>query len=161
MNTSTTVVWVKVPLLPASAATGIYLFTGNPSAISVSALSIFDYQDAVANSATNQFFSNNAAGVTNSQRGFRFSPNEDVLLIQLGKNEPNGSTRYITLFNNANQAILLQVQVSGPPAQYTYATAPTPIWLTQGNQYLLEMYQASSDDYYFASSSQINPKLTY
>lgn len=161
VNTAATVVWVKVPLLPASAATGIYLFTGNPAAPSVSSLNIFGYQDVVANSATNQVSGSSTGGVTNSQRGFRFSPNEDVLLIQLGKNEPNGSTRSITLFDNATQAILLQMQVSGPAAQYTYATAPAPIWLTQGTQYLLEMYQGGSDGYYFGAGPQINPKLTY
>lgn len=161
VNTAATVVWVKVPLLPASAVSGIYLFTGNPAAPAVSSLNIFGYQDVVANSATNQVSGSSTGGVTNSQRGFRFSPNEDVLLIQLGKNEPNGSTRYITLFDNATQAILLQMQVSGPAAQYTYATVPAPIWLTQGNQYLLEMYQGGSDGYYFGAGPQINPKLTY
>lgn len=160
-NTAVTIVWVKVPLLPASTASGIYLFTGNPAAPAVSSLSVFDYQDVVANSATNQVSGGSTGGVANSQRGFEFSPNEDVLLIQLGKDEPNGSTRYITLFDNATQAILLQMQVSGPAAQYTYATASAPVWLTQGTQYLLEIYQGDSDGYYFTNSSQINPKLTY
>jgi hypothetical protein len=161
VNTATTVVWVKVPLLPASTTSGIYLFTGNPAAPAVSALSIFDYVDNVSNSATNQVFGGAAGGIANSQRGFRFSPNEDILLIQLGKNEPTGSTRYVTLFDNATQAIVAQLQVPGPAAQYSYANIAQPIWLTQGTQYLLEMYQSDTDGYYYGSSAQINPKLTY
>lgn len=161
VNTASTVVWIKVPSLLGSQATGIYLFTGNVAAPAASTLNVFGYDNPVDNSATNQLAFLNAGGVTNSQRGFRFVPNEDVLLIQFGKNEPNGSTRYITLFDNATQAILRQMQVSGPAAQYTYVDVPQPIWLTQGTQYLLEMYQGDSDGYYFGAGPQINPKLTY
>lgn len=159
--TASTVVWVKLPTLPASASVGMYMFTGNPAAPAVSNLGVFDYDSPVQNSATNQVFGGAAAGVTNSQRGFRFSPNEDVLLIQFGKNEPNGTTRTITLFDNATQTILAQMDVAGPAGQYTYVTLPQPMWLTQGTQYLLEMYQGAADGYYFGSSAQINPRLTY
>jgi hypothetical protein len=160
-NTATTVVWIKLPALAASQTTGIFLFTGNAAAPAASTLNVFEYQDPNFNSATNQVASGGAGGVGNSQRGFRFSPNEDVLAIQFGKYEPTGTTRYITLFDNATQAIVAQMQVAGPPATYTYANLAQPIWLTQGTQYVLEMYQDTSDGYFFGTSSQINPKLTY
>lgn len=160
-NTASTVVWVKLPSLPASTTTAFFLFGGNPVASSASTLNVFDYVNALANSATNQVFGGGLGGVTDSQRGFRFKPNQDVLLTELGKNEPNGTTRYITLFDNATQAILAQTQVSGPAAQYSYTALVQPVWLTKDTEYILQIHQGSADGYYFGTSSQINPLLTY
>lgn len=161
INTASTVVWIKVPLLAASSNTGIWLFSGNPVATTESTLDVFDFTGLAENSATNQVLSGAPGGVGNSQRGFRFSPNEDILVTQFGKAEPTGTTRYITLFDFATQAVLAQAQVSGPAAQYTYADLPQPIWLNPSQQYLLEIYQDASDGYYFGNSSQINSRLTY
>jgi hypothetical protein len=161
INTASTVVWIKVPLLPASTNTGVWLFSGNAAATSESTLDVFGFTSDHDNSATYQVSGASTGGVTESQRGFRFSPNEDVLLTHFGKNEPNGSARYITLFDFNSQAILTQMQVSGPPAQYSYAALAQPIWLTQNTQYLLEMYQGSSDGYYFGAAPQMNPLMTY
>ena len=160
-GTATTVVWVKLPALIASGNLTIYMFSGNPVANRASTVNVFDYVDANANSATNQVASGDPGGASNSQRGFRFAPNEDVLLTQFGKREPNGTTRYITLFDNVSQAIIAQQRVSGPAATYTYTNATQPRWLTSGTQYLLLLYQSSSDAYYHGTSAQINSKLTY
>ena len=45
LNTSTTLIWVKIPVLPASTTFNIYLFYGNPAATSTMASpsTIFDY----------------------------------------------------------------------------------------------------------------------
>jgi len=161
INTASTVVWVKLGTLPASSSIGIFMFSGNPSATSASTLNVFDYTDPLNNSATNQVNSGGPGGVGNSQRGFRFSPNEDILVTDFGKDEPTGTTRYVTLFDFATQAIVAQTQVPGPAASYSYAPLAQPVWLTAGTQYVLELYQNASDGYYFGSSSQINPKLTY
>lgn len=161
VDTASTVVWIKVPSLPASSDTGIWLFSGNPLATSESTLDVFDFADVVSNSATYGVTGGNAGGVTNSQRGFRFSPNEDVLLTHFGKYEPNGSDRIITLFEVNSQAILTQMTVSGPAASYQYTALPQPLWLLQNTQYLLEMYQGATDGYYFGAAPQINPRLTY
>ncbi|HTF05615.1 MAG TPA: T9SS type A sorting domain-containing protein, partial [Bacteroidia bacterium] len=59
------------------------------------------------------------------------------------------------------QAILRQELVGGPAAQYSYNPMANPIWLTQGTQYLLELYQGASDGYYYGTSSQIGQHLTY
>jgi Domain of unknown function (DUF2341) len=160
-GTANTVVWVKLPALAASGTLTIYMFSGNPSASSASTLNVFDYTDEPTNSATNQVATGGAGGVTNSQRGFRFTPNEDVLLFRFGKREPNGTTRYVTLFNFATQAMVAQQQISGPAEQYSYADAAQPIWLTAGSQYILTLFQGPTDGYYFGTSSQINPKLSY
>jgi hypothetical protein len=158
MNTPNTKIWVKIPLLPANVVTDIYLFYGNNSA---SAESNIDGTFIGPHSSTDSIDSGNSGGVTNSQRGFRFAPNEDILVKRFGKREPNGSTRYVTLFDFNSQAILRQHQVSGPAGEYVYSDLSSPIWLTQGTQYLLELYQGSDDGYYFGVSSQIGTHLTY
>jgi len=162
INTASTTIWVRLGALPASSSVGIWMFTGNPGAVSASSLlGTFDFTSQYANSATNQVSGGGAGGVTNSQRGFRFSTSQDILVFQFGKNEPTGSTRYVTLFDFNTQAILTQTQVSGPAGLYNYADLPQPVWLTPGNQYLLEMYQGATDGYYFGAAPQMNPLLTY
>lgn len=161
VNTASTVVWVKVPSIPASATTAFFIFSGNPAATSASTVTTFDYTDAVANSATQQVVVGQAGGVTNSQRGFRFKPNQDILVTDFGKYEPSGTTRYLTLFDVATQAKLAQQQVSGPANTYTYAQLAQPLMLTKDTEYIMEIYQGASDGYYFGSSTQINPVLTY
>ena len=159
MNTSATTIWVKIDTIPANGARTIYLQYGNASA---SAISAINGTFIGPNSATDSVSGGANGGVTNSQRGIRFAANEDVLVTSFGKNEPNGSTRYVTLFDFATQAVLRQEQISGPAGQYSYQSISSPIWLTQGTQYLLEMYQGSSDGYYFGpSTSQIGQHLTY
>ena len=112
-GTASTVVWVKLPALAASGTLTIYMFSGNPAAVTASTVNVFDFTDTTTNSATNQVATGGSGGATLSQRGFRFTPNEDVLLTQFGKREPNGTTRYITLFDFATQAIVAQQQISG------------------------------------------------
>lgn len=158
MNTASTVIWVKIDSLQANSVRTIYLHYGNPAAPAVSSIpGVF----IGPHSSTDSLSYTNAGGVTNSQRGFRFSPNEDLLVTAFGKFEPTGSTRYITLFQVSDQAILRQMQVSGPAAQYSYGDLTAPIWLTQGTQYLLEMYQGGSDGYYFGAGPQVGQHLTY
>lgn len=157
INTPTTAIWVKIDSLAPGAVKTIFMFYGNLSATAVSSIPLtfngpFSSTDSVAIV--------NTGGVTNSQRGYRFQPNQDLLVTHFGKNEPNGSTRYITLFNFSTQAIITQTQVSGPAAQYTYAPS-NPLWLASGAQYVLEMFQGPSDGYYFAGPPQSSPHLTY
>jgi Domain of unknown function (DUF2341)/Secretion system C-terminal sorting domain len=158
LNTPNTVIWVKVDTLIASQSKTIFMYYGNVAASAVSAI---NGTFIGPHSSTDSVASGGAGGATNSQRGFRFSSNQDLLVTHFGKREPNGTTRYITLFDFATQAKLRQIQVNGPAAQYSYGQLPNPIWLTQGTQYLLEMYQGASDGYYFGTSSQIGQHLTY
>jgi hypothetical protein len=157
INTDTTKVWVKVPSVPASSSVTFYMFFGNGSAPAASTLSTF----IGPNSSTDSVASGSAGGVANSQRGFRFSPNVNILMTHYGKREPTGTTRYVTLFDFNTQAIVTQGQVSGPAAQYSYSPLTQPIWLTAGTQYVLELFQGTGDGYYFGTSSQIGQHLTY
>ena len=157
INTASTLIWVRIDTLPAGSAKNIFMFYGNPSASAVSSLATFNGP----NSATDSVSITNAGGVGNSQRGFRFAPTEDILVSSFGKNEPTGTTRYVTLFNYNTQAIVSQTQVSGPIGVYSYASIPSPVWLMQGTQYVLELFQGASDGYYYQSSSQIGQHLVY
>lgn len=158
MNDDSTIVWVKVPSLPASATTGVYMYYGNPSATAASAM---QGTFMGPHSSTDSVASGSAGGVANSQRGFRFAPNQDILVQSFGKREPTGTTRWVTLFDFTTQAILRQQQVSGPAAQYSYSALTQPIWLTTGTQYSLQLFQGAGDGYYFGTSSQIGQHLTY
>lgn len=158
INSSSTVIWVKLDTLLAGASKTFFMFYGNSTMPAISNLTgVF----VGPNSSTDSVASGSAGGVGNSQRGFRFSPNEDLLITAFGKREPNGTTRYVTLFDNATQTVVAQTQVAGPAAQYSYGNLAAPFWITQGTQYVLELYQDASDGYYFGASSQVGQHLTY
>lgn len=158
LNTATTKVWVKIDTLLANQTRAIYMQYGNVAAGAVSSI---NGTFVGPHSATDSVSGANTGGVTDSQRGFRFAPTEDILMTNLGKNEPNGSTRTITIFDFATQAILYQGQTSGPAAQYSYNAMTNPMWLTTGTQYLCEIFQGSSDGYYYGASPQMGQHLTY
>ncbi|MHB8261462.1 MAG: T9SS type A sorting domain-containing protein [Bacteroidia bacterium] len=158
INTPTTTVWVKIDSIPAGGNRTFFMFYGNPSATAVSSIPLVFISGG---SATDTVSGGTSGGTALSQRGFRFSPNMDVLVTSFGKKEPTGTTRYVTLFDNTSTSIITQQQVSGPAATYTYAPLSNPLWLTSGTQYILELFQGSSDGYYYQTSSQINPLLTY
>ncbi len=158
INTASTVIWVKIDTLPASGIIQFYMFYGNALATAGSSpMGVF----IGPHSSTDSVASGGAGGVANSQRGFRFSPNEDVLMTHVGKREPTGTTRTVTLFDFTTQAILSQQTVGGPAAQYSYNPLPNPVWLTTGTQYTLQLFQGAGDGYYFGTSSQIGQHLTY
>lgn len=158
INTPSTIVWVKLDTLPATGSVTIYMFYGNSGATPASSLpAVFNGP----NSSTDSVSGASTGGVTNSQRGFRFSSDEDILVTSFGKNEPTGTTRYVTLFDFSSQAILDQIQVAGPAAQYSYGDLPNPIWLTAGTQYVLEIYQDVSDGYYYGAAPQVGEHITY
>lgn len=157
LNTMATRIWVKVDSLLPSASKVIYLSYNNPTATNTSTLAVFNGPF----SSTNQVTGGAAGGSALSQRGFRFSPNSDILVTQFGKSEPTGTTRTVTLFNYTTTAIVQQGTVSGASAVYSYNNLTSPLWLTAGTQYLLELYSGAGDGYYFGASSQINSNLTY
>lgn len=157
LNTDSTKIWVKIPAIPANDSATIYMFFGNPAATSQSSLSTFNGP----NSSTDSVASGGAGGVGLSQRGFRFTPNTSLLVTHFGKREPTGTTRYVTLFDFSSTQILRQKQVSGPLGQYSYDTLGSPIWLNSGTQYIIELFQATGDGYYFGTSTQIGQFITY
>lgn len=157
MNSSMTKIWIRIDSLKAASSQVVYMFYGNSGASAASTLATFFGPF----SATDSVASGSAGGVGNSQRGFRFSPNSTIIVTEFGKREPTGTTRYVTLFDYSTQGVVQQSQVSGSAGTYTYGPLASPIWLNKNQQYILELYQGSSDGYYFGNSSQINSALTY
>ncbi|MES2681638.1 MAG: DUF2341 domain-containing protein [Bacteroidota bacterium] len=158
INTPTTAIWVKIPLIAANTSSTIFMFYGNPGAPAVSTI---PNTFRGPNSSTDSVSGGTSGGLTQCQRGFRFAPNQNLLVTHFGKNEPSGTTRYVTLFNYGTQAIISQTQVSGPAASYSYGPITQPVWLNAGTQYVLQIFGLASDGYYFGPSSQIGQHLTY
>ncbi|HOY30585.1 MAG TPA: DUF2341 domain-containing protein [Bacteroidales bacterium] len=157
MNTNHTSIWVKTDTIDSAASKYIFMYYGNPAATAASTLAAFNGP----NSATDSVMITGSGGVINSQRGFRFAPNEDILITGFGKYEPMGSNRFVTLFDFSTQAKVKQQTVSGPAATYSYGAFAQPFWLQGGVQYILALHQGATDGYYFGSSSQIGQHLTY
>jgi hypothetical protein len=159
LNTTTTIVWVKIDTLPASGSMNLFMYYGNAAATGVSGIpGVFIGPHSSTDSTANTQLS----GSANAQRGHRFAPTEDILVTAFGKNEPSSNPRYITLFDYNTQAILSQQQVAGPSAQWSYGNLASPLWLTQNTQYLLEIFFPAGDDaYYFGASPTMGQHIQY
>jgi|GEM_PF-3196681 hypothetical protein len=155
MNTESTVVRVIIDSLISDDIRSIYIFYGNPAALPQSNISNVSY------SATDSVTGLAQGGVVTSQRGFRFKPNVDIYATSFGKYEPNGTTRYVTLFNADTESKVGQMQVSGAAATYSYQNLTQPILLDADSTYILALYQGGSDGYYYGPSTQIGEHLTY
>lgn len=158
MNTSATNLWVKIDSLPANTTRTFYLFYGNASATSLSNLNTFLGPNSTTDSISGLTLS--GTNVSNTQRGFRFYPKEDILIKSMGRLEPNGTTRYITLFDFNTQAVLQQMQVSGSASSYHYADLVTPVWLTANTHYVLTQFQGVGDQY-CSQDAQAGTHITY
>jgi hypothetical protein len=159
LNTPNTVIWVKIDTLYPSATRTFYMFYGNSSAGAASAIpGVFNGPMSSTDSTANT----NLSGSADAQRGFRFSTTEDVLVTAFGKSEPSSNPRFVTLFDFNTQAILSQQQVSGPSAQWTYQNIASPLWLTGGTNYLLEIFFPAGDDaYYFGAAPTMGQHFNY
>lgn len=158
MYTDSTRIWVKIASLAPNSSAVIYLFMGNPAAVSASTTSIFEGPHSSTNYVSVE--QTNTAPFT--QRGFRFTANRNILVTHFGKRIPNETSRYITLFDFNTHAIISQLQVAaGNSGSYNYNLLSRPVWLSGGNQYVIQVYQGPGDKYYFGVSTQIGPYLTY
>ena len=157
INTNHTRIWVKISSLAPSSSTVIYLYMGNPSATSTSTYSIFEGPY----SSTDQVILQNTSTVSNSQRGFRFSPDREIIVTHLGKRVPNSTPRFVTIFDFHSRDIIKQALIPGHSGQYNYLQLDNPVWLEDGRKYIISVYQGNGDNYYFGVSSQVGPYLHY
>lgn len=158
LNTDSTRLWVKIPSIGANDSTLIYIYYGNPTATNTSTLNVFDGP----HSATDSVVVTSSNTVSNCQRGFKFTPTEDILVAYFGKRTPNATQRYLTLFDFTSQAILAQIQVdAGTVGAYNYNLLPTPLWLKSGQAYVMELFNGTGDMYYFGVSTQVGQHLTW
>lgn len=165
LGTDRMLVWVRLPRLAASGVTRFYLYRGNPAATAPEAtslwttLSVFDFDGSQAqfNTASLQQGGGRTSVASHSVRGYRFEPRRDLLAVALGKNEPQGTPRWVTLWDVSTRSKLMQVSVSGPAGQYAYALPPAPVWLAQGGQYLVTLAQGENEGYYYRETGAEPP----
>ena len=157
INTDSTRIWVNIASLAPNTSTTIYMYMGNPSAASASSLSLFEGPY----SSTNYVILQNTNTASNTQRGFRFSSDKNIIVTQLGKRVPNSTSRYVTLFDFNSNQIIAQTLVSGAAGVYNYNQLSRPVWLDAGHKYVLEVFQGTGDDYYFGVSTQIGQYLNF
>lgn len=158
INTDSTKLWVLVPSIPANDSVLIYMYFGNSGLSSTSTLDIF----SGPNSSTDSVIVASQNTVSNCQRGFRFTPTQPLLVAYFGNRTPNGTQRYVTLFDFNSQAIVYQTQVAaGTSGLWHYDLLTQPFWVNSGQQYILELFNGSGDMYYYGISSQIGQHLTY
>ena len=158
MNTDTTVFWVLVDGLNANDTMDLFMSFGDPSATTMSNVDIFNgphsSTDSVVSPSTNSV-------VSNSSRGFIFTPQTDILVHHFGKREPTGTTRFVTLWDVSSQTIIHQDTVPGGSGSYYYRELDTSMWLAPGTNYILSLFQGQGDGYYYGTSSQSGSHITY
>jgi len=163
INTATTVAWVNVPTLPANGTVSVYMYYTNVNATAVSSLSIFSGPHSATDDGNGPVTGGLANAVSDSGRAFRFTPKQDILITELGKSEPDGTARYITIWEVAGQTKLYQhLSSAGVSGQYIYDNASDVFWLKSGQEYLSTLFQGAGESYYYKQSTQINSAyLTY
>ena len=158
INTDSTKIWLKIPSIGPNDSILVYLRYGKPETPSLSTLNVFEGPW----SSTDSLIMDTSWTVSSCQRGFRFYPNQDVLLTHLGKRVPNSTARYVTLFDFQTQSILRQLIVDGGvPGQYNYNELSTPIWLQSNHDYVMAVFNGVNDMYYNGWSTQTSQHLTY
>jgi len=107
INTASTIVWVKVPSLPASTSTKIYMYYGNPSAISASnGASTFllfdDFSDGDASDWTN--YGLGSVTIVND--------NGNYALLKTGYDDPNGGYKLFSSTTSSFEAVFKTKRVN-------------------------------------------------
>ncbi len=157
INTAHTRIWIKLDEVPANGRKRFFMFYGNQTATSATSIGIF----TGPYSSTDSLTGGTSGGVGNSQRGFRFAPNEDIFVTKFGKNEPTGTPRFVTLFDFLTKTKMAQIQVSGPAAQYSYGSINDAMWLAKDKEYVLELFQGQSDGYFYGTQGTANKHIRY
>jgi cysteine-rich repeat protein len=164
IGTDETVVWVKVPSLPAGGGTRVVMWYGNASATNPSATKdVFVGGSGGPLSGTGSLTSwdgNLSYSSEYTQEGFAFQPNVPLLVVGLGKYESSGTDRTITLFDS-NDAKLAQTVVSGEASTYSYADLPSPLWLAAAAEYTLAMFTRPNEWDYQSFAPSLSPDLAY
>ena len=159
MNTDSTKIWIKMSTLPAGSTT-IYCNFGNIAATSASTPDIFEGPYSSTNYLSGGT-SNTTSSAWNSVRGYRFMSSDDILVTDFGKYEPNGNTRILTMWDAGSQQIIKQHQVTGGASVWSHNKLDQGFWIQEGVEYIMSIFQANGDGYYYQSSSQLRQGLTY
>lgn len=157
MNSTKTKIWVRIDTLTPLVDLVIYMRYGNSSASAASSYATFNGPY----SSTDSVKPPNTNTVSDCQRSAKFSPKRDIIVSSFGKLTPDGTTRWVTLFDYNTQAKLEQIQVAGSSAQYSYTLLPKHIWLEANKDYIIALHNASGHQYYYGAAAQASPYITY
>lgn len=157
MNSTKTKIWVMVDTLYPLADRTIYMLYGNSTVSSTSTFATFNGPytgtDGVTPPSTNT--------VSNCQRSMKFSAKRQILISGFGKRTPNGTTRWVTLFNFSTQVKVAQMQVSGAAGTYSFQDLPNHMWIEPNVDYVLALFNGSGDMYYYGASGQSSQYINY
>ena len=136
-NTASTVVWVKVPSIPANGSTTIYMYYGNPAAASESnGFAVFDFFDDFDKDTTSQYTCYgtctwNSAGYVTVQATYEYSAGAywGIMKRDIGRNadivlrasvRPHGLS---TVQNSDVLVLIRESDSSGSAPQYGHGAA--------------------------------------
>jgi hypothetical protein len=89
MNTPQTEIWVRVPNLQAGESVDVFMSYGNANAPNVSTATVFGTVHSATDAGAGPVTGGNSGGSPSTQRGFRFSPRQDILVLAFGKDTPS------------------------------------------------------------------------
>lgn len=158
-NTDSTRIYLQFDSIPANGVIDFFMLYDGTNTSDLSDINIFagpySSHDSVVPTSTNNV-------VSNSSRGFIFSPTTELLVKYFGKYEPTGTTRYVTLWDVNTQSIIHQDTIQGASAAtWYYESLDTTLWLQAGTSYILTLFQGQGDGYYFGTSTQAGEHITY
>ncbi len=157
MNSSKTKIWVKIDTLLPMADRNIYMLYGNNTVSTASTYATFNGPY----SAVDSVIPPNTNTVSNCQRSMKFSANRKIIISSFGKRAPDGTTRWVTLFDFATQAKVAQMQVSGGAAVYSYQNLANHLWIEPNVDYVLALYNGSGDMYYYGAAATSSQYINY
>lgn len=157
MNSAKTKIWVLMDTLYPMADHIIYMRYGNPNANSASTYATFNGPY----SSTDSVVPPKDNTISDCQRSAKFKPTRDIIVSAFGKLTPDGTTRWVTLFDFNTQAKLEQIQVAGSAAQYAYTNLANHMWLEANKDYIIALHNGTGDMYYYGAPAQASPYITY
>ena len=161
MNSTQTKILLNLDTLLGSASRTIFMFYGNSLVATGSAATTLIFQNGPISAINSLSPSGSITNSSNCQRGFAFSTNQEIMVTSFGKNTPNSTTRYLTLFDGTTHNILLQDTVSGAASTYSYQPLSNNYVIQAGVPLVLELFQGNGDNYYYQISTSIASQLTY
>jgi len=163
INTTSTLIYVRIDTLEPNQTLNLYMFYGGgPNVAPASTYTILNGPIAMdaplgtINSFASPFETNETFGAV-------FTPNQNLVVTQLGKNAyPANLAEPVKLWD-AVGGLITQTTVAGPTNTFNYSTLATPIPLFAGKTYTLSIYYPGNNTGY--SYSDINlafsPQINY
>ncbi|MCB9235298.1 MAG: DUF2341 domain-containing protein [Bacteroidia bacterium] len=157
-NTDTTMIFLQIDSIAGNGTLDLVMFYGNPNAAPYSDPGLLSGPHSSTDSVQPTGTNTNS----NSTVGTRFITTQEMIVTHFGKREPNGTDRYVTLWDAATTSMIFQDTVVGPAATWTYKALNSAIFLQQGKEYIITIHLGTGDQYYFQNGlSQAGTHMVY